>query len=110
MVKKKIVKIIESNNNSNIFSILLELSDLKENDILYKIKDNELILYKEIELSLAEEILYKIELIKKQNQKIEEKVEQLYKRIRLEEDFYKEKCNEINKLLNEYSNVINKKY
>ena len=109
MVKKEIVKIIELNNNSNIFSILSELSDLKENDILYKIENGLLTLYKEIELSLAEDILYKIELIEKQNQKTKEKIEQLYKRIRLEEDFYKENYNEINKLLSEYSNIMNKK-
>ena len=109
MVKKEIIKIIELNNNSNISSILSELSDLKENDILYKIENDLLILYKEIEFSLAEEILHKIELIEKQNQKTKEKIEQLYKRIRLEEEFYKENYDEINKLLSKYSNVINKK-
>lgn len=109
MIKKEIIKTIQLNNGSNLFSILSELSDIKEIDIKYKVQNDELILYKEIELIEEEEIKYKIKLIEDQNRKVREKIEQLYKRIRLEEDFYKENHNEVNKLLIEYSNIMNKK-
>lgn len=109
MIKKEIIKTIQLNNDSDIFSILSELSDLKEINIKYKVQNDELILYKEIELIEEEEVKYKIKLIEEQNRKVREKIEQLYKRIRFEEDFYKENHNEVNKLLIEYSNIMNKK-
>lgn len=109
MIKKEIIKTIQLNNDSDIFSILSELYDLKKNSIKYKLQNDELILYKEIELIEEEEIKYKIKLIEEQNRKVREKIEQLYKRIKLEEDFYKENNNEINKLFIEYSSIMNKK-
>lgn len=109
MIKKEIVKTIELNNNSNLFDMLLKLSEINSNDVRYKVKDGLLILYRELELSEEETVLHKIKLLKEQNKKTKEKIEQLYKRIRIEEEFYKENYNEINKLLSDYSNVINKK-